>query len=413
MLIFRILCKCWHRVIDTLLADLTPRIKEKLFCGLHALLLFYRRYKPQEIRPKTLLLIRLDRMGDYCLFRNFLKPLRESYPDYEITLGCSKYNRELVDLCGDTNFIDRIIVIDNNKWNFWSLLKTLFFFSRQSYEIVVYAMYRRVYFYDLLVYIIHAKHKIRSQYFEPNSKRYLTSSSLTLQSKDSIYTTILDASPATLFEFDRNKEFFSQLLKKPLTDIKYHLDLPPSPKDFPLPCKPYGVFFLGASVPRKKWSLQSWIELALKISPDFQIVLCGSKSEINEAQEIMLGFPKALNLVGQTTFIELLHVLSSSSFIISVETAIPYFAVALGLGPIFVICNGSALGRFLPYPEYIQANYHVIYHPKVEALLATPHGFGRCMEIYTNNKLDLRIYCPGFITKVVEKMKAVDERLVR
>ncbi|BCD70371.1 glycosyltransferase family 9 protein [Helicobacter suis] len=173
------------------------------------------------------------------------------------------------------------------------------------------------------------------------------------------------------------------------------------------------MFFLGASEPQRKWSFKSWVELALKISPDFQIVLCGSKGEINEAQEIMLGFPKALNLVGQTTFTELLHILSQSSFIISLETAIPHFAVALGLGPIFVISNANSLGRFEPYPEYIQANYHVIYHPKVEALLATPHGFGRCMEIYTGNRLDLRIYCPGFSEKVAEKMRAVDRRLVR
>uniref|UniRef100_UPI0013D011B0 hypothetical protein n=1 Tax=Helicobacter suis TaxID=104628 RepID=UPI0013D011B0 len=70
MSVFRVLHECWRRVVDALLAHLKPRIEEKLFCSLHALLLFYRRYKPQEIRPKTLLLIRVDRLGDYCLMRN-------------------------------------------------------------------------------------------------------------------------------------------------------------------------------------------------------------------------------------------------------------------------------------------------------------------------------------------------------
>uniref|UniRef100_UPI0013D3043F glycosyltransferase family 9 protein n=1 Tax=Helicobacter suis TaxID=104628 RepID=UPI0013D3043F len=375
--VFRVLRECWRRVVDALWHGyLKPRIGEKLFCSLHALLLFYRRYKPQEIRPKTLLLTRVDGFGDYCLFRNFLKPLRESYPDYEITFLCRRDLLEVIEGCGDRVYVDKVLaVVDISKWSLLRhpllYIKTLCLLAQESYEIAIFPVYSRLSSVDRIARWINASIKIGSIGQRIKEDWY---QNVSIEDKDRAYTTLLDATSETIFEFNRNREFFSQLLKKPLTDIKYHLDLPPLPKDssLPLSLKPYGVFFLGASFPRKKWSLQSWVELALKISPDFQIVLCGSKKEIDEAQKIMLGFPKALNLVGQTTFIELLHILFQSSFIVSLETAIPHFAVALGLGPIFVICNGNALGRFVPYPEDIQANYHVIYHPKVEALLATP-----------------------------------------
>ncbi|WP_281192573.1 glycosyltransferase family 9 protein [Helicobacter suis] len=244
--------------------------------------------------------------------------------------------------------------------------------AQQSYEIVISPIYGRTQERDdQIVCWINASTKIGSLGSRISTDWYQNTS---MHRLDRVYTTFLEARLERLFEFDRNREFFSQLLKKPLTDIKYHLDLPTYPKiplSFSLSCEPYGVFFLGAFEPQRKWSFKSWVELALKISPDFQIVLCGSKGEIDEAQEIMLGFPKAINLVGKTAFIELLHVLSKASFIVSVETAIPHYAVALGLGPIFIIPNANALVQFVPYPEYIQANYHVIYHPKMEALLAT------------------------------------------
>ncbi|WP_163535322.1 glycosyltransferase family 9 protein [Helicobacter suis] len=417
MLVVHVLRECWRRVVDALWYNyLMPGIERRLFYGLHALLLFYRRYKPQEVRYKTLLLMRIDRLGDYCLMRNFLKPLRESYPDYEITFLCHADFSELVEAC-DHAYVDKLISANFLKYSLlrhpFYTLKVLYILARQSYEILISPIYGRTRERDdQIVCWINASTKIGSLGSRISTDWYQNA---TIHRLDRAYTIFLEARLERLFEFDRNREFFSQLLKKPLTDIKYHLDLPPLPKknsSFSLLCKPYGVFFLGAFEPQRKWSLKSWVELALKISPDFQIVLCGSKREINEAQEIMLGFPKALNLVGQTTFIELLHVLSKASFIVSVETAIPHFAVALGLGPIFVIPNNNALVQFVPYPEYIQANYHVIYHPKVEALLAIPHGFGQCMEIYGCNRLDLRIYCPGFSEKVAEKMRAVDGRLV-
>lgn len=45
-------------------------------------------HRKSEIVPKTLLLVRLDAIGDYVLFRNFIEILKKSerYKGYKITL---------------------------------------------------------------------------------------------------------------------------------------------------------------------------------------------------------------------------------------------------------------------------------------------------------------------------------------
>ncbi|WP_176486725.1 glycosyltransferase family 9 protein [Helicobacter suis] len=232
MYIFRVLHECWRRVVDTLWHGyLKPGIEEKLFCSLHALLLFYRRYKPQEIRPKTLLLIRVDRLGNYCLMRNFLKPLREGYPDYEITFLCHANFPELVEAC-DRAYVDKLISANFLKYSLLRhplyTLKVLYMLAQQSYEIVISPIYGRTQERDdQIVCWINASTKIGSLGSRISTDWYQNTS---IHRLDRVYTTFLEARLERLFEFDRNREFFSQLLKKPLTDIKYHLDLPTYPK---------------------------------------------------------------------------------------------------------------------------------------------------------------------------------------
>ncbi|CCF81703.1 hypothetical protein HBZS_121540 [Helicobacter bizzozeronii CCUG 35545] len=61
-----------------------------------------------------------------------------------------------------------------------------------------------------------------------------------------------------------------------------------------------------------------------------------------------------------------------------------------------MISNGNTFKRFAPYPKSMHANHHVIYHPKIDALLQTPDGFGRCVEIYAYNGIDLQTPHPNF-----------------
>lgn len=72
----------------------------------------------KEIKPKSLLLIRLDAIGDYVLFRNFIEVLKKSekYKDYSITLlGNIAWKNLQEELDGE--FIDNFIWLDRDRFN--------------------------------------------------------------------------------------------------------------------------------------------------------------------------------------------------------------------------------------------------------------------------------------------------------
>ena len=71
----------------------------------------------KEIKTKSLLLIRLDAIGDYVLFRNFIEVLRKNnkYKDYSITLlGNSAWKSLSQELDGE--YIDNFIWLDRSKF---------------------------------------------------------------------------------------------------------------------------------------------------------------------------------------------------------------------------------------------------------------------------------------------------------
>ena len=72
----------------------------------------------KEIKRKSLLLVRLDAIGDYVLFRNFIKLLKKNqkYNDYTITLlGNSVWKNLSKEL--DYEYVDDFIWLDRNKFH--------------------------------------------------------------------------------------------------------------------------------------------------------------------------------------------------------------------------------------------------------------------------------------------------------
>ena len=74
--------------------------------------------KSKKIKTKSILLIRLDSIGDYVLFRNYIEELKknEKYKDYSITLlGNNVWKSLSIEL--DRKYIDNFIWLDRNKFN--------------------------------------------------------------------------------------------------------------------------------------------------------------------------------------------------------------------------------------------------------------------------------------------------------
>ena len=323
----------------------------------------------KEIKPKSLLLIRLDAIGDYVLFRNFIEVLKKSekYKEYKITLLGNIAWKDLSEEL-DREFVDEFIWLDRNKFNkdLVYRYKKLREITTKGYEVVLSPVYSREFFYtDTIVKLVHANEKIGSVGDLSNITKWLKKKS------DKYYSKLIDARSEIMFEFYRNKEFFEKLLNQKIDLHKPHIDIKKIKQknfSFKLPQR-YAILFIGASANFKKWNIESFAKVGmwLKRKYDYEIVLCGANSDRDDALKFRKYFVgEYLDLVGKTSLVELLYVIYNADLMISNDTSVPHLAVALGKKNIFVIYNGNHYGRFVPYPKDIIENYYVIYHPEIE-----------------------------------------------
>jgi ADP-heptose:LPS heptosyltransferase len=340
------------------------------------------------ITPKSLLLIRLDAIGDYILFRNYIEVLKKSekYKEYKITLlGNSAWKSLSEEL--DSEFVDEFIWLDRNKFNkdFAYRYQKLKEIVSNGYEVVLSPVYSRDFFYaDAIVKLLHADEKIGNIGDMSNIRKWQKKIS------DSYYTKLVQAKNELMFEFSRNKEFFENLLHVRLDIHKPHIDLKQKNLSFQLPQR-YVILFIGASSDFRKWSVEGFAKVGmwLKEKYGYEIVLCGANSDKDDALKFSKYFDgDYVDLVGKTSLVELLYVIYNGNLMIANETSAPHAAVALEMTNVFVISNGNHYGRFTPYPKNVSENYHVIYHPKIETdlddykKLSNSYGYGSELDIY-------------------------------
>ena len=348
------------------------------------------RIKKNQIRQniKQILLIRLDAIGDYILFRNFIEVFRKNskYSDYKITLLGNMVWKDLAENL-DKNYIDDFIWIDIKKFsrNLFYRYKKLIEITSNNYELLIHPTYSRTYDADRIVKIANAKIKIGSTGDLSNVKKWQKKIS------DKYYTFLISVKNEIMFEFYRNKEFFEKLLDEEIKILKPCIKIPEN-YDFSLklPDLDYVVLFISAYSDIRKWSVRNFAELAkwIKNNLNYEIVLCGGKEDMKEVNIFEKIYGNSyLNLIGKTTLTDLIFILKNSKMIVSNETFIPHMAVALGLKSIFVISNGNHFGRFIPYPSEITTSYFPIYHPEIGRdlknykILSNTYGYGSKLDI--------------------------------
>ncbi|MDA8836191.1 hypothetical protein N9N53_04315 [Candidatus Pelagibacter bacterium] len=341
----------------------------------------------KKIKSKSLALIRLDAIGDYILFRNFIEILKKSekYKNYSITLiGNSAWKNLTTEF--DNKFIDNLIWIDRNRFSKdliyrYNKLKEI---TSSGYEVVISPVFSRTFFFDdNIVKLINSKEKIGSVSNTSNIDKWQKNIS------DNYYTKLIYIKKELMFEFHRNKFFFESLLDAKLDIIKPTISLSNKNSKFKI-SKKYAVLFIGGSDKYKKWSVKNFAKIATYLNEKYgyDIVICGSSNDSNEAHELENKYEgKILNLVGKTSLIELLEVINNADLILTNETSASHISAALCLKNIFVIYSGKHLGRFIPYPKKISENHHTIYHPFIYknfdnyTKLSNSYGFFSSLDI--------------------------------
>lgn len=317
-----------------------------------------------------IVIIKLDAIGDYLLFRNFLKYLSQSskFINYKFTLVGNIIWKDLYEEL-DSNFIPNAIWLDSHKFlhDYSYRYKFLQSIKSKGYKIVVNAEFSRSFWIsDWIVRSFISKNKIAHRGDFSNSKKWQKVIS------SFIYNDFYTGNREVTFEFDRNKAFIEYLISSEI-NIEYPVikkslsDL--SNNHFQIgSISNYVVLFLGSSKQRSKWDASNYAKLAKHIKEvyNYEIVVCGGSNDLNDSIKFSLSYDYFYtDLIGKTSLKDLISIISNSKLLISNETSAPHMAVSLGVNTIVLYC-GNHFGRFIPYPyNFKDFKYKAICHPLI------------------------------------------------
>jgi len=329
---------------------------------INALIIKIIHLKKRPIKENTLLIIRLDSIGDYILVQNFLSILCTDsiYKDYNIRLCGNIIWKDLAEYCNKNTFNNYIWINRKNfRWNFhykFEILKQVYL---SGYEVAIETIFsREILFGDTIIKASKAKERIGSTGSPENKgkwKRKLFT--------DENYTKLITQREENLFEFYRNKDFFEKLLKKKIDISKPMLDFSSVKLNLSL-TKDYIVIVPGAQEKARRWSEKKFAELIKSLLEAYphDILMVGSAAEKETTKKILeeVKSERVQDLAGKTTLPELGKIISMAKLLISNDTSAVHFAASQNIR--FVcISNGKHLGRFNPYPTEMNLNCIFIY----------------------------------------------------
>ncbi|WQZ67326.1 glycosyltransferase family 9 protein [Helicobacter pylori] len=347
---------------------------------------------PPPIRKKTLCFIRLDIIGDYILYRNFLPLFKKYFEDYETTFIGNTVIKDITTNC-DSQYIDKFIFLDNAYWEKYlqigangsrlSKLKELLFFlpkfmrkryedvshlRKESYEICINSS--MFYFStkeDAIIKHLIAENKVGVFCTHPIESFFRTDYRKRGEIRKSFYTHLFYPKEVPQFIYDSNQDFFQSFFKHfkgvDIGFVELELKLPIAfeyEKFKNILKPPYGILNLGASDDFRVY--KRFDEMIYFLNPDYQLVLCGnSKKDEKLAHSILKRHKNAISLVNQTDLVEYLHLLKNASFAMGNESSIMHLSACLKIPYAFIVSSGLSSPRFHPYPKKVGPNIHMIY----------------------------------------------------
>lgn len=305
----------------------------------------------------TILVIRIDAIGDCIIWLDQAKEYRKAYPNHKLIL---LHNLLWTEIAGRLTWFDECIPFDRGKignFNYYKSLLTII--NRYTYEKVYSPVYSRdIITVDWLVHNINAKEKIGYQGDYQNNHKLLENNLFYRQIADKYnlktitdkwYSTLVENDSRYEMELQRNAHFIRQTI-----NANFCCSLPTIPFEIPksqlIPKTEYAILFLGASSLNKTWPINNFINITQELT--FQtIVLCGSCAEKKLAQNYISlynGDKTIIDLMGKTSLLELICIISNASLVITNDTSASHISVATRT-PSICLLGGGHYGRFHPY----------------------------------------------------------------
>lgn len=306
------------------------------------------RHWPVIKKPKGLLVIRMDGIGDMVLFRRTLDSYAEAFgvAKEDITvLGCTSWGGIAADVfCGY-----KVRVLDEHAFerNPFYRFREALWVRRQAFAAVTLdSFFRKALVADSLAWFSRAKVRVVSKPYVSDTTK--AEFAYYMRGADQV----IDTGPYPTHEIIRHYRFASAVARKEISPEAPQIAWPDRASPL-FSGPPYVVMNFGSNEPGRRWPFAGYLAVARKLlDRGYRVVFTGSgageramvaglRSELNR--------PGVVNLIGVTRLRELMDVMKSAAAVLSNDTGPAHLAIALG-APTVVVTGGGHFGSFVPYP---------------------------------------------------------------
>jgi ADP-heptose:LPS heptosyltransferase len=304
--------------------------------------------RPAGSGRKRILVIKLDAIGDFIIWLDFARGLREFYPasTHEVTL---LGNRAWSLLSETLPYFDRVIPVDRMRCILNPLyrLNLMLLVRRAGFDIVVDPTFSREFpLGPSFVRICGAAARLAPQGDTSNMRPWQK------RITDHWFTSLFPSSSGQLMELVRNAEFL-----RALGHTGFRAGIPQLEIAGRRPGhngEPYYILFPGAGWVNRQWPVERFAELSKRLfeATGWKGIVCGGGGEAGLAERLLeLSAAPLENLAGKTTLVELAALVAGAQVLIGNETSAVHLAAAVST-PSLCILGGGHYGRFVPYaPE--------------------------------------------------------------
>jgi ADP-heptose:LPS heptosyltransferase len=322
-----------------------------------------------QIRKKTsqkLLIVRVDEIGDYMLWRPFFHELvnADMFKDHEIHFCGNSSWKALFDSF-DKGIVHQSTWLQKQRFKKELLYRLRFLRNiyKEHYSVVINPTYSRDKRNDdSIVAAASAGQRIGMVANQESVRSYETGYDKNL------YTKLFDCTEKPVFEFYRNR-LFTEFVTGHTSSVQNTwidtTNLPLLPSVLP---EKYFVVFPGSRSSARIWPAENFVRVSNYIFETYgwTAIVCGTKNDAVYIEAFCKQYKyPVINLTGKTSLTEMLSLLKNAQCLLSVDTGSVHLAVAVRC-TVFGIFNGSQYKRFAPYPSDIASNFHAVYPDDVE-----------------------------------------------
>lgn len=341
------------------------KIRDFIAGILYRILLVLVKMQPVKKGSNHLLIIKLDEIGDYMLFRNNLKYFRrsEKYKNHKITLLGNAAWKPIFDEY-DSDTVNDTIWITKKKFNSdldyrFSVLKQVRF--EKVSDVINCVFSSGIVLEDGFAFVCKCSSKTSMKGDNSNKGKYA------IDLQPIIYNSLCDAGDKKMFDSIRNKNFLNEILGTGNATLDSKLGISWQGKN-----SKYLAIFIGAGNPERRWPIENFVECSKYAWEKYglsTIVLGGKPDEAIADQFVSMFKGEVKNLAGKTSLSEVIHIFNGARFAISTDTGPLHIAVAAAC-PVIGLFSGKYYKRYSPYPKEITSDFYPVYPDFIDNLIA-------------------------------------------